>query len=668
MFSRTLPARLAVAAYPQRDDELFQDRLEKIANASVNAVLSLLNITRFRPGKIIQHVNRYSNRMENLPDDALIHYATDLRYDLRRLGVSEALAGRSFALIREAAKRTVGLQHHDVQLLGGWAMLCGKIAEMETGEGKTLTATLPACTVAFLGLPVHIITVNDYLAERDAQLMKPIYQALGLTVGVVTEQMQNDERRAAYACDITYCTNKQITFDHLRDRLMLGQYPGPLHIRLRKLLGDESGVDLLLRGLSFAIVDEADSVLVDEAVTPLIISRTIDETHQRNVYHKALQLADQLLEGVDFKIGANGRARELRLTAEGCKHAESLADTLGGLWRIRRYREETLVQALSARHLHIKDVHYLVNDGKVKIIDEFTGRLMADRSWQRGLHQLVETKEGCELSGQRETIGQISYQRFFRRFIRLSGMSGTAKEIAREVRSVYDLDVVSIKPHKPRRRQALPESVYRTEQEKWQAVVGRIKTLHTQRRPVLVGTRSVAASEHLSELLWQAKLPHRVLNARQNSEEAGIIAQAGEAGQITVATNMAGRGTDIRLGAGVEMLGGLHVIATERHASGRIDRQLFGRCGRQGDPGSYEMMVSYDDELMIRYGFKVARSDRYHKLRTQPYFRALLSLSDRFFFASAQWRAERGNAGMRRAVLKSEEYLSNTLAFSGRME
>jgi len=582
--------------------------------------------------------------------------ADDLRFRLRTEGFREDLIARSFALVREVARRTIGERHFDVQLIGGRVLLSGMVAEMEAGEGKTLAATLPACTTALAGVPVHIITVNDYLAARDAEWMGPIYRALGLSVGVITHGMDPAARREAYACDVTYCTNKEVVFDYLKDRIVLRGGPSRTHLLLERLSAERPrSHQLLLRGLYYAIVDEADSVLVDEARTPLIISGGADYSLEQRTYETALALAHQVELGRDFVIESPDRF--IRLTPKGEAYLAEMARTLGGLWLGRHRREELVRQALTALYLFIRDKHYLVRDGKVQIVDEYTGRVMADRSWEHGLHQLIEAKEGAELTRRQDSLARISYQRFFRRYLRIAGMTGTAREVAGELWSVYGLAVVSIPPNRPLNRWHRRDHLHPTAEAKWQAVVERIAGLHERGRPILVGTRSVAASEHLSGLLMDARLPHQVLNARQDQEEAEIIARAGEQGRITVATNMAGRGTDIRLKPGVADLGGLHVIATERHDARRIDRQLFGRCGRQGDQGSYEAIVSFEDELVTAYGSRLWR-----------WFGVALPWLGRLVFRRAQRAAERLHSRMRRDLLKMDEHLDTALAFSGRRE
>ena len=578
----------------------------------------------------------------------------EVRRRLRREGFTPALAGAAFAHVRAAAQRTLGQRHHDVQLVGGWAMLNGMLAEMETGEGKTLTATLAAATAALAGRRVHVITVNDYLAERDAAALRPLYEALGLSLGCVKHGQEPATRRAAYACDVVYCSNKEITFDYLRDRLAMGGRPRPLAQRIDALAG-AGARELLLRGLDFAIVDEADSVLVDEARTPLILSAPLDAAKEEAVYRQALEIA-RALEAKHYRIDD----AHVQFTASGVQRIRELAAPLGGIWSGPRRSELFVRQALTALELFHRDKHYLVRDGKVQIIDENTGRLMPDRSWEQGLHQLIEIKEEVEVTGRRETLARISYQRFFRRYRHLAGMTGTAAEVAGELWAVYRLRVARIPTNRPVRRIHLPDRVYGRAQDKWRAVIDAIEARHLAGQPVLVGTRSVAASEHLAALLEKAGLPFRLLNARQDADEATIVAQAGERGRITVATNMAGRGTDIKLGAGIADLGGLHVICTERHESGRIDRQLFGRCGRQGDPGSCEAILAADDDLAATHA-KLA-SALLAGLQRVP------GAPGRLLYWLAQRRAEAANSRARQQLLQMDDSLGDLLAFSGRGE
>ncbi|MBP1778502.1 MAG: preprotein translocase SecA subunit, partial [candidate division NC10 bacterium] len=419
---------------------------------------------------------------------------------------------------------------------------------------------------------------------------------------------------------------------------------------------------VVLRGLHYAIVDEADSVLVDEARTPLIISGRHADEPERQIYEMALNLAGRLESGRDFVV--DQRERSIRITDAGQAHLDELASGLDGVWTGPRRREEFVRQALTALFLYTRDVHYLVCDDKVQIVDEYTGRVMADRSWERGLHQLIETKERCAVTGRQQTLARISYQRFFRRYLKLAGMTGTAREVAGELWAVYRLATVPIPTNRPLHRRAARGRFFVTQEAKWKAIVDRIVSLHGRGRPVLVGTRSVAASERLSALLTQAEIPHRVLNARQDKEEADIVAKAGEAGQVTVATNMAGRGTDIRLGPGVAQLGGLHVIATERHEAARIDRQLFGRCGRQGDPGTYEAIVSLQDEIVKVHGGILW----WLALGMATVLRRVPRWAGRLAFFWAQRGSQRLYSRARRDLLEHDEHLDRMLAFSGLVE
>lgn len=614
---------------------------------------------------IVKRVDELTLAMSGLRDDDILPLALELGQSLRRSGFTEDVTARTFALVREVAGRRVGLRHFDVQLIGGLALLKGMIAEMETGEGKTLTATLAASTAALSGTPVHVVTVNDYLAGRDADWMGPIYSALGLTVGTIKHGMTPEERREAYGCDITYCTNKELAFDYLKDRIVLSDRPGQVRLQLERLYGENSrSGKLLLRGLHFAIVDEADSVLVDEARTPLIISAEAQDFTERAVYQEAFDTALGLSLSEDFRVLSSDRTVEL--TDQGRFGVANAPWKEARGWTTRQQREELVRQALVALNLFEKDKQYLVQEGKVQIIDEYTGRVMADRSWERGLHQLIEIKEQCEMTTRKDTRARISYQRFFRRYLKLAGMSGTAREVAGELWAIYRLRVVTIPTNRPLSRKHLADRVYNKGDQKWEAVVSAIKEVHQAGRPVLVGTRSVAASEYLSGLLEEVNLAHSVLNARQDQEEAGIVANAGRYGCITVATNMAGRGTDIRLEEGVADLGGLHVIATERHEAGRIDRQLFGRSGRQGDPGTCEAFVSFEDELVTVYGSGWAR--RVLSLLTRKDAGRTADFMGRLIFRAAQRRAERLHARMRRELLRMDEQMGDALAFSGKPE
>ena len=619
---------------------------------------------RARHDDFIASVTIEGERLSSIENLDVRQEAKTLKHDLFTRGLEENLVVRAFALIRQVAEQHLKLRPYDVQILAGRVMLQGRIAEMDTGEGKTLTATLPACTAAMAGIPVHIVTVNDFLVKRDAKWMSPIYTSLGLTVGMITEDMSPAERKQAYACDVTYCTNKQLVFDYLKDQIILGQDRHRLQLDLESLYQQQTRRSkTIMRGLCFAIVDEADSVLIDEARTPLIISNRSDNNQEELAYKQAIDIAGKLTQPRDFFI--RQREKKIILTDFGRSNTRSLARPLGGIWRGRTAREDLVQQALMALHLYERDKDYLVQNGKIQIIDEYTGRVMPDRSWERGLHQMIEANEGLNLTTRHETLARISYQRFFRRYLRLAGMTGTAQEVTGELWSVYRASVQRIPTNRALRRTSERDQLFVTPDEKWRAVVQRVSELHKQGRPVLIGTRSVAASELISSRLNAVLLPHQVLNASQNQTESKVIADAGQKGHITVATNMAGRGTDIKLGQGVSDLGGLHVLATERHEAKRIDRQLFGRCGRQGDAGSYQVMVSLEDELIVdAFGDKLKKlvGHLFPRRKRVPNWLAVLAIG------WAQTSAERHHRQLRGDLLRLDEKLGDLLAFSGRSE
>lgn len=659
----TLPGPVAPTRllYPEKEDRK-QDKIEAFCFGLAGRVLTGTSPLRSRHlSRIIKLVDDRALELSSLTDSALADIARDLRIAFRREGAQEKLVGLSFALIRETAHRVLGMRHFDVQLMGGFAMYQGMIAEMQTGEGKTLTATLPAATAALAGMPVHVITVNDYLAKRDAETMNPLYEALGLTVGIVVQDMEPDARRAAYGCDITYCTNKDLTFDYLRDQMVLGDRKENLRLKMERLHRRESRTDrLVLRGLAFAIIDEADSVLIDEARTPLIISGEGDIEDELERSKQALAIVGELSDGEHYRIRYDERGIEL--SERGKSKLRQLAEPLGGMWAISILREELATQALSALFLFHRDEQYLVQDGKVQIIDEYTGRIMPDRFWSEGLHQLIEVKEECEPSGRRLTLARITYQRFFRRYLRVGGMTGTANEVASEFWSVFRLPVVRIPTNRPCLRKIGALRIAPAANEKWEIIADRAAVLQRSGVPVLIGTRSVSASEELSAVLSRHDIVHSVLSAAQDSEEASIVARAGEAGRVTVATNMAGRGTDIILADGVAESGGLHVIMSERHDAGRIDRQLAGRSARQGDPGHVETVLSLEDSL-LEFGHGTLFGYIWQLLA-----RRFGGVFGPIAFTHAQRRAERTHSRMRRDLLKLDEKLGQALAFSGSME
>ena len=635
--------------------------LDAAWNAAVGAVKKFVPRTRIFMARAAG-VLAMEKQFADLSDARLKEQAQAVSDMFRRRRETPADIDRAFAIVREVAWRQRGEKPFQVQVAGALAMESGCIAEMATGEGKTLTASLLATVLGWRGRGCHVVTTNDYLAKRDAESMGAIYRFCGLTVASIEQQTPAAQRKEAYQSDITYCTNKEVAADFLRDRLSLGRLKGLSSALLAKIAdGSGSGTDRLVqRGLQFAIVDEADSVLIDEAVTPLIISGDAPNQEQVAAFQEAAGLGEQLKEGDHFKV--NQRYREVDLTPAGKRKLGEIADALGGIWKGARRREELVVQALTARSFYLRDKQYIVNEGKIVIVDEFTGRLMPDRTWRDGLHQAVEAKERLNVNPPKDTFARISFQRFFRMYHRLCGMTGTAAEAWREFWQIYCMPVAIIPTNRPCRRKVAADRVFATEQAKWNAVAADIARVHATGRPILVGTRSVRASELLSQMLTSMSLDHQVLNAVRHAEEAQIVAGAGAGEKITVATNMAGRGTDIKLGRGVEGLGGLHVIATERHESGRVDRQLFGRTARQGDVGSAQCFVSLHDELPRRYAPNVgaAMIRRYGQSEAD-----VSSLITRRMFDAAQKRAEKIALRQRKSVLHTDVWLDEYLGFAG---
>jgi preprotein translocase subunit SecA len=604
---------------------------------------------------VLSRLREQEERIEALEPD--VQVLTDAKFktavaEARDLARVNKLAGpaldKGVALIREAAKRATGMRPYPVQVMGALAMCQGAIAEMATGEGKTLTASLAASLWAWHGRPVHVITVNDYLVERDAQEMGPVYRMLGLDVGFVTHETGQNDRVGQYRRNVVYCTSKELVADFLRDQIALGNLRNSTQTSVTMLMSGRSGASgLLVPGLFRVLVDEADSLLIDEAVTPLIISNSPQDEPNTDLYVAANDLAMQLEVNRDFTIDRT--VRQVDLTPRGQDRLEHLSGE-DGFWRGQRRREELVTQALVARHCFIRDEQYLVTgDGKVQIIDEFTGRVMADRSWRHGLHQAIEVKEDVKVTADKENLARLSFQRFFRQFPIMGGMTGTAWESAPELWGIYHRRVVKIPTNKPCIRVQLPTVMFDTTDEKYDAVVKRVVELHDKGVPVLVGTRSVLASEEVSRRLAKLGKVHRVLNAAQNEQEANIVAEAGQPRKITVATNMAGRGTDIKLGRGVAEAGGLHVISTEPHGSYRVDRQLFGRAARQGDPGCAQLFACAEDDLFVRHTSQLRK-----RWRTVGINRLI---------AVAQTRAERLARFNRKQVLKNDDWMDQALPF-----
>lgn len=544
-------------------------------------------LKEFEP--IVARVNARAAEYEALSDDQLRAKTDEFRKRHQGGESLDDLLPEAFAAVRESSKRNlktaggVAMRHFDVQLIGGAVLHSGAIAEMATGEGKTLVATLPAYLNAIPQLGVHIVTVNDYLARRDSDWMRPVFEGLGLTVGAIQSNMSSQERIEQYACDITYGTNNEFGFDYLRDNMKIRPE------------------DQCQKRRHYAIVDEVDSILIDEARTPLIISGPAEQSTRR--YYEADKVVRQLEKDVDFEV--KEKDNSVILTEEGIDKAEKLVGVDSFYTPANMAWPHQIEQSLRAHYLHSKDVHYVVKDGDIVIVDEFTGRLMDGRRWSDGLHQAVEAKEGLKIKDENQTLATITFQNFFRLYDKISGMTGTALTEAEEFAGIYGLEVVAIPTNKPLARINEPDVVYRTKREKWKSIADRIVELHATGRPILVGTISIEDSELISGALNRRGVPHAVLNAKHHEREAEIVADAGQPGAVTIATNMAGRGTDIVLGPGVKDLGGLFVLGCERHESRRIDNQLRGRCARQGDPGASVFYLSLEDDLM-----RIFASDR----------------------------------------------------------
>jgi preprotein translocase subunit SecA len=529
---------------------------------------------------LVEQVNSFEPAMRALSDADFPARMAAWREEVAGGRELDSLLPEVFALTREASRRVLNMRHFDVQLMGGVILHQGKIAEMKTGEGKTLVATLPVVLNALSGKGVHVVTVNDYLARRDAAWMGQLYTFLGLSVGVIVHGLTDAERQAAYGSDVTYGTNNEFGFDYLRDNMKFYRH------------------QLVQRPLNFAIVDEVDSILIDEARTPLIISGPGEKS--TSLYARVNSIIPRLIREEDFSI--DEKARTVVLTDEGVVHCEEIMNVSNLFDPANITLQHHILQALRAHYLFTRDDHYIVKDGQVVIVDEFTGRLMPGRRFSDGLHQALEAKEGVKVEAENQTLASITFQNFFRMYEKLAGMTGTADTEAVEFQQIYGLEVIVAPPNKPMVRKDFPDVILKTQKEKFEAIVEEIRQLHAKGQPVLVGTTSIEKSEFISELLKKKRVPHEVLNAKHHEKEAEIVAQAGQKGRVTIATNMAGRGTDIVLGEGVRELGGLHILGSERHESRRIDNQLRGRAGRQGDPGSSRFYLALDDTLMRLFG------------------------------------------------------------------
>lgn len=587
-------------------------------------------IKRYR--RRVEAINEWEPVFAKLRAEEFPQKTEEFKQRLNNGETLDELLPEAFALVREAAKRTLGLRHFDVQLIGGMVLHDGRISEMKTGEGKTLVATLPAYLNALEGKGVHIVTVNDYLASRDREWMRPIYEYCGMTVGLIIHGMSNQEKKASYACDITYGTNNEYGFDYLRDNMAVqreNMVQGPLH---------------------YAIIDEVDSILIDEARTPLIISGEGDKP--TTLYYQIAKFIPKLIVDIDYTV--DEKAHVVTLTEEGVRKVENY-------FRIENLSENMELahhvnQGLKAHCLMKRDRDYVVKDDQVIIVDEFTGRLMFGRRYSEGLHQAIEAKEGVKIEKESQTLATITFQNYFRMYDKLSGMTGTAETEEEEFKKIYGMDVVVIPTHKPMIRVDHPDIIYRTEAGKFQAVVNDIAERYKKGQPVLVGTISIEKSELLSSMLTKKRIPHQVLNAKYHEKEAQIIAEAGQRNTVTIATNMAGRGTDIVLGEGVKELGGLYVLGTERHESRRIDNQLRGRSGRQGDNGESRFYVSLEDDLMRLFGGATIESvmDRLGMDDSMPIENSMITRS----IENAQKKVENRNFSIRKNVLEYDDVIN----------
>lgn len=582
----------------------------------------------------VDKINALEEGIRKLDDADFPRKIAKWKEEAARGRTLDDLLPETFALVREASWRTLKMRHFDAQLIGGMVLHDGKIAEMKTGEGKTLAATLPVVLNALAGKGVHVVTVNDYLARRDSEWMGQVYRFLGLNVGVILHGLTDAERQTSYAADVTYGTNNEFGFDYLRDNMKFHSQ------------------HLVQRDLFYAIVDEVDSILIDEARTPLIISGPAEDS--TGLYTQINALVPKLVKEQDFTV--DEKMRSVLLVEEGVMRCEELLG-LDNLYDPKNIRfQHHILQALKAHELFKRDVDYIVNDGQVVIVDEFTGRTMPGRRYSDGLHQALEAKEYVKIQAENQTLATITYQNYFRMYRKLAGMTGTADTEAVEFKEIYNLDVAAIPTNKPMVRADHPDMIYKSQQDKYKAIAEEICDLYRKGQPVLVGTVSIEKSEVVSKLLKRHGVPHSVLNAKNHEKEAEIVAHAGQSGQVTIATNMAGRGTDIVLGQGVVGLGGLHIIGTERHESRRIDNQLRGRSGRQGDPGSSRFYLALDDDLLRLFG-----SDRIAGLMEKLGLREGEAIENRMVsraIENAQCRVEAHNFEIRKQLLDFDNVMN----------
>lgn len=620
-----------------------------------------LNFAKLRLSLQATRAHKQFRALSSLDDQALAFHVARVAKDFRTARkIGGSLERRALAAVAEVTRRQLGLAPYRVQLMGSLALFRGYLAEMATGEGKTLSVAMAGVLAGWRGRPVHILTSNDYLAQRDCEEMQPIYAYCGVHTAFVIGAQQPDQRRGRYACDVVYTTGKELLADFLRDRLVLGSHCDASRLTARMLAGDLPSQGPVMRGIHTVLVDEADSVLIDDSVTPLIISRKV----RQKTVHEAVQVAYEVAKTLhpDKDYDVNYRKREIELTGRGEQTVRSELVRMPPFYRTEERARELVQQALVAKYFYSKGVEYVVQDEKVVIIDLPTGRLKKDSTWQHGLHQAVEMKEGLPLSDAAETMASMSFQNFFRLFPRLGGLTGTARKAESEFWRIYRLQVMRIPTHRRCIRKRLRTRYFPSINRKDAAIVTEVTQLKNKGQPVLVGVGSVSASMRLSKLLQDKHIVHNVLNAEKHDQEAAIVATAGYVGAVTIATNMAGRGTDIRLAPGVRELGGLQVIAYERMDSARTDRQLEGRAARQGDPGCMRRYVAMDDDLLIRALPKVLLNVVGKLLQLQlPGARLLAALLTQF----AQRKSENRGRSQREGVIRRDRWLQDSLPFRG---
>ena len=650
-------AHLSGSLYPERQARR-ESGLDRWVRVVIGLGASWMSPWKKRAWSTVDDAIQCEPRVRACSDEQLREQMAKLAQSSYANGTQRGL---TLALVREACRRCLQVTPFETQLMGAICLLDGRLAEMQTGEGKTLTAGIAATIAGCAGTPVHVITVNDYLAQRDVDELRPLFEFFGLTSSAIVSGMSRQARQRAYRCHIAYCTGKELVFDYLKDRAAAGPDRNQARRRLQAWLDESEDPGPLLRGLYFAIVDETDSVLIDEARTPLILAEKVKASIDGDVLKTALELARCLKIKEDFEFQPG--ARDLYLRPLGRQRMTEQSSAAGSEWASRKAREHWTLQALRALHLYRRDEHYIIKDGKVQIVDENTGRVLPGRVWEQGLQQLIEIKEGCACSDQTRTLARITYQRFFARYLRLAGMTGTAREVGRELWAIYRLPTVGIRTHRPCIRTVLPVTCAPDSDVKWLSIARRARQLALEGRPVLIGTRSVGASEALSAVLSTMSVEHRILNARQDAQEAQLVKEAGMPGRITVATNMAGRGTDIKLPDDVIVRGGLHVILSEYHDSRRIDRQLFGRAARQGDPGSAEAIVSLQDSVFVDHApLLLLRFAEWTHDRLPGARGIITSVLRRFSQAAAESR----HANVRSEAIRQDEQFESRLSYAGR--